>query len=83
MHILQAAYHVIKNQLALAGLSLDIKKCKLIHFSRCKKGTDNPPSITIPNNTDDDATTIPPSTHIKWLGIIFDTNSISKNTFAG
>jgi hypothetical protein len=68
--ILQAAYHTLKNQL---GKSLDVKKCELIHFTKRKKDTNNLPSITIPNNSGDDTTTIPPSTHIKWLGITFDT----------
>jgi hypothetical protein len=70
--ILQAAYYTIKNQLAKAGLSLDVKKCELIHFTKLKKDTDNLPSITIPNNSGDDTTTITPSTHVKWLGITFN-----------
>jgi hypothetical protein len=45
-HILQAAYYTIKNQLAKAGLSLDVKKCELIHFTKRKKDTDNLPSPT-------------------------------------
>jgi retron-type reverse transcriptase len=36
-HILQAAYKTVRNWLTKNGLSIDIKKCKLIHFTRRKK----------------------------------------------
>jgi hypothetical protein len=70
--ILQAAYKAISNQLAKSGLAIDTKKCKLIHFTRRKCDTGEKPSINIPNTQETNTTTIIPSPHIKWLGIMFD-----------
>jgi hypothetical protein len=70
--ILQAAYKTVRNWLTKDGLSIDTKKCELIHFTRRKKDQNALPSISIPNETKDNTTTIAPSPHIKWLGIMFN-----------
>jgi hypothetical protein len=70
--ILQVAYKAISKQLAKSGLSIDTNKCELIHFTRRKRDTNVEPSIKIPNPQETNTTTILPSPHIKWLGIIFD-----------
>jgi hypothetical protein len=70
--ILQAAYKTVRNWLTKNGLSIDTKKCELIHFTRRKKDQNNLPSISIPNESEDNTITITPSPHIKWLGIVFN-----------
>jgi hypothetical protein len=70
--ILQAAYKAVSNQLAKSGLSINIKKCELIHFTRCKSDTNDLPPIKISNTQGMNTTTIQPSPHIKWLGITFN-----------
>jgi hypothetical protein len=70
--ILQAAYKTVRNWLTKNGLSIDTKKCELIHFTRHKKDQNNLPSISIPNESEDNTIMIAPSPHIKWLGIVFD-----------
>jgi hypothetical protein len=47
--ILQVAYKAISKQLAKSGLSINTKKCELIHFTRRKRDTNEEPSIKIPN----------------------------------
>jgi hypothetical protein len=44
----------------------------IIHFTRHKYDTNEKPSINIPNTQEMNTTTILPSPHIKWLGIMFD-----------
>jgi hypothetical protein len=65
MHILQTAYKTVRKWLTENRLSIDIKKCELIHFTRQKKDLNNLPSISIPNETGENTITIPPSPHIK------------------
>jgi hypothetical protein len=65
----QVAYKAVSKQLAKSGLAIDTKKCKLIHFTRCKCNTNKKPSINIPNTQGTNTTAILPSPHIKWLGI--------------
>jgi hypothetical protein len=72
IYILQAAYKAVRKRLTENGLSVDIKKCELIHFTKQKQDLNNLPSISIPSETAENMITIPPSPHIKWLGIIFD-----------
>jgi di/tripeptidase len=69
--ILQAAYKAISQKLTKSGLAIDTKKCKLIHFTRCKRDTNEKPLINIPNTQETNTTTILLSPHIKWLGIMF------------
>jgi hypothetical protein len=69
IQILQVAYKAISKQLKRSGLSINTKKCELIHFTRHKYDTNEEPSIIIPNTQ---GTTILPSPHIKWLGITFN-----------
>jgi hypothetical protein len=71
-HILQAAYKTVRNWLTKNDLSIDTKKCELIHFTRWKKDQNILPLISIPNETEDNTTMIELSPHIKWLGIMFD-----------
>jgi hypothetical protein len=72
IQILQVAYKAISKQLAKSGLSIDIKKCELIHFTKRKHNTNGELSIIIPNTQGTNTTTILPSPHIKWLGITFN-----------
>jgi hypothetical protein len=74
VQILQAAYKTISKQLANSGLSIDTKKCELIHFTRHKRDRNEKPSIKIPNTQGTNTTMIAPAPHIKWLGITFDSN---------
>jgi hypothetical protein len=70
--ILQAAYKAVSKKLADSGLAIDTNKCELIHFTRRKHDTNVTPSISIPNTQETNTTIIPPSPHIKWLGITFN-----------
>jgi hypothetical protein len=70
--ILQAAYKAVSKKLAKSGLAIDTKKCELIHFTRRKRDANETPSISITNTQETNTTIIPPSPHIKWLGIMFD-----------
>jgi hypothetical protein len=72
IQILQVAYKAVSKQLTKSKLSIDTKKCKLIHFTRHKRDTNEEPSIKIPNTQGTNTTMILPSPHIKWLGITFD-----------
>jgi hypothetical protein len=63
--ILQAAYKAISNQLAKSGLSINTKKCELIHFTRCKRDINDLPPIEISNTQETNTTTIQPLLHIK------------------
>jgi hypothetical protein len=42
--ILQAAYKSVSNQLTKSRLSIDVKKCEVIYFTRCKCDANDPPS---------------------------------------
>jgi hypothetical protein len=72
IQILQVAYKAVSKQLAKSGLSIDTKKCELIHFTRCKCNTNEELSIKIPNTQGMNTTMILPSPHIRWLGITFN-----------
>jgi len=67
---LKTAYTKTETWLRSAGLSSDVSKREIMHYSR-RRGDNSSPSITLQDN-DGITRTVTPTATVKWLGVIFD-----------
>ena len=67
---LKAAYTKTKAWLQSAGLSSDVAKREIMHYSR-RRGDNSSPSITL-QDIDGIMRTVTPTATVRWLGIYFD-----------
>jgi hypothetical protein len=67
---LKAAYIKTEAWLQSAGLSSDIAKREIMHYSR-RRGDNSSPSITLQDN-DGITRTVTPTATVRWLGVYFD-----------
>jgi ribonuclease HI len=68
--ILKSAYVKTETWLKSAGLSSDVSKREIMHYSR-RRGDNSSPSITLLDN-DGVTRTVTPTATVKWLGVVFD-----------
>ena len=67
---LKAAYTKTEAWLQSAGLSSDVTKREIMHYSR-RRGDNSSPSITLQDN-DGITRTVTPTATVRWLGVYFD-----------
>ena len=66
--LLTDSFQAVQTELAEAGLTLDVTKTELIHFSRSR----SPPCPSLHLSTPAGIVTISPKPVLRWLGIFFD-----------
>jgi len=67
---LKAAYIKTEAWLQSPGLSSDVSKREIMHYSR-RRGDNSSPSITLQDN-DSITRTVTPTATVRWLGVYFD-----------